>query len=79
MEGGQWKHSCSFREGGGGLQGPLMLVWRADRVVVGDKVPTCWFGGKCAFTADIERLQLMHNINVDHLAINKFRSKSQKH
>jgi hypothetical protein len=56
-----------------------MLVWRADRVVVGDKVPTCWFGGKCAFTADIERLQLMHNINVDHLAINKFRSKSQKH
>jgi hypothetical protein len=29
--------------GGGGLQGPLVLVWRADRVVVGDKVSTHWF------------------------------------
>jgi len=45
-EGGQWRHSHSFGEAGGGLQGPLVLVWRADRVVVGEKVPAHWFKGK---------------------------------
>jgi len=34
--------------GRGWLQGPLMLVWRADRVVVGEKFPPIGLEGRGA-------------------------------
>ena len=67
------------REGVGCKDPSCLFGERIGWWLVIKSLPVGLEGSARLSTADIERLQLMHNINVDHLAINKFRSKSQKH